>query len=267
MGHKLSPTEAWNIELWGRWHHHTSFKHYYSTKAKTDHTITATRTTLLASYGTGIRAPSLHQLYDTQGGNPTLNPEKSKGFDIGVEQVIIEKHSRVGTTYFEQNFNDLITTTPMNSTQKVYMNTAKAKTYGVESFAETKLGASESSPVTLRVEHTYLHAKDTLKNLQLTRRPMHKITIHLLWQVTEPLLLGAGLIHYGKHADSDAVAFTRVYRKGPTVLRLWGSYQVNQKTELFGRVENAGNSHYEYPEGFSAPGIAVYGGVRSKGSF
>ena len=266
MGHKLSPTESWNIELWGRWHHHTAFKHYYSTKAKTDYTITATRTTLLASYGTGIRAPSLHQLYDVQGGNPTLNPEKSKGFDIGVEQVIIEKHSRVGATYFEQNFNDLITTIPINSSQKVYANTAKAKTYGIESFIETKLGASDA-PITFRVEHTYLHAKDTLKNLQLARRPIHKITTHLLWQVTEPLLLGAALIHYGKRADSDAVAFTRVYRKGPTVLRLWGAYQVNQKAELFGRIENAGNTTFEYPEGFAAPGIAAYGGVRFKGSF
>ncbi len=267
MGHKLSPTEVWNIELWGRWHHHTAFKHYYSTKAKTDYTITATRTTLLASYGTGIRAPSLNQLYEPRGGNPTLNPEKSKGFDIGVEQVVIEKRARIGTTYFEQNFNDLITAVPTSPTTSVYMNTAKAKTHGVESFVETKLGASDAPPVTLRVEHTYLHAKDVLKNIQLLRRPMHKITTHLLWQVTEPLLLGAGIIHYGKRADSDAVTFTRVYRKGPTVLRLWGSYQVNQKTELFGRVENAGNSHYEYPEGFAAPGIAAYGGVRFKGSF
>jgi vitamin B12 transporter len=267
MGHKLSPTETWNIELWGRWHHHTAFKHYYSTKAKTDYTITATRTTLLANYGTGIRAPSLYQLYGAHGGNATLNPEKSKGFDVGVEQVIIDKCARVGTTYFEQSFNDLITTIPTSLTTSVYMNTSKAKTYGVESFVETKLGASEAPPITLRVEHTYLHAKDVLKNTQLLRRPMHKITTHILWQITEPLLLGAGLIHYGKRADRDAVTPNRVYRKGPTVLRLWGSYRLNQKTEFFARVENASNNHFEYPEGFAAPGIACYGGIRIKGAF
>lgn len=266
MGHKLSPTEAWNIELWGRWHHHTAFKHYYSTKAKTDYTLTATRTTLLAGCGTGIRAPSLNQLYERQGGNALLNPEKSKGFDVGAEQTIIEKRARAGATYFEQDFSDLITTAQTSPTTFKYVNTAKAKTYGIESFVETKLGNNDAPPVTLRVEHTYLHAKDVLKNTQLLRRPMHKITTHLLWQVTEPLLLGAGLIHYGKRADVNVVGPGHVYRKGPTVLRFWGSYHLNPKTEFFARVENAGNATFEYPEGFAAPGIATYGGVRFKGS-
>ncbi|MES2608018.1 MAG: TonB-dependent receptor [Pseudomonadota bacterium] len=267
MGHKLSPTQVWNIELWGRWHHHTAFKHYYSTKAKTDYAITPTQTTLLASYGTGIRAPSLNQLYEPKGGNSSLNPEKSKGFDIGAEQVIIEKRARGGITYFEQDLDDLISNVSITKEQWIYMNISKAKTYGVESFVETKLGARDAPPITLRVEHTFLHAKNTLQKTQLLRRPMHKITAHVLWQVTEPLLLGAGLIHYGKRSDLDATVFNRVYRKGPTVLRLWGSYQVNQKTEFFGRVENAGNSHYEYPEGFAAPSMAVYAGVRVRGSF
>lgn len=267
LGNKLSPTDVWNIELWGRWHHHTAFKHHYSTKAKTDYTIAPTQTTLIASYGTGIRAPSLYQLYSTQGGNSSLNPEKSKGFDLGFEQIILKNHSRMGVTYFEQNFNDLITAVPISLEQSRYMNTEKATTYGTESFIETKLGARDTAPVTMRIEHTYLHAKDTLKNTQLLRRPMHKITTHLVWQVTEPLVLGAGVIHYGKRSDRNAITFDRVYRKGPTILRVWSSYRLNKKTEFFGRIENAGNSHYEYPEGFMAPGIALYGGVKFKGSF
>ena len=267
IGHKINPVDAWHVELWARWHNHTAFKQYYSTKVKTDYTIDATRTTLLASYGTGIRAPSLSQLYAPKGGNASLNPEKSKGYDVGIEQDVMPKRLRIGTTYFVQNFDDLIVAIPITLTTSRYMNVSKAKTYGIESFVEAKLGASDTPPVTVRVEYTFLHAKDAVRNAQLSRRPMHKLTMHLLWQVTEPLLLGVGAVHYGKYADNDSVTYGRIYRKGPTVLRAWGSYAVNKKTDVFARVENATNCHYEYPEGFAAPGIACYGGVRVRGSF
>jgi len=264
LGHTISPSKVWNAELWTRWHHHTAFKHYYSTKAKTDYTLTATRTLFLASYSTGIRAPSLHQLYAPNGGNASLNPEKSQGFDIGVEQTIVPKRLHVGATYFEQKFDALIVSVPITEVTSHFRNISKAKTYGIETFVEAKLGSAEAPPVTARIEYTFLHAKDAVLNTQLLRRPMHKLTAHLLWQVTEPWLLGIGIVHYGKRADCDAIAFNRVYRKGPTVLRLFGAYTLNPDVDFFARVENAGNSQYEYPDGFAAPGIACYAGIRLK---
>ncbi|RMG60321.1 MAG: TonB-dependent receptor, partial [Deltaproteobacteria bacterium] len=40
---------------------------------------------LRASYGTGFKAPTLFQLYSKKYGDPNLKPEKTKGFDAGVE--------------------------------------------------------------------------------------------------------------------------------------------------------------------------------------
>lgn len=276
VGHKITPVEAWHIEAWGRWHHCSAFKHRYSTKVKTDYTISRTGTTLLASYGTGVRTPSLAELYDTRGGNSNLKPEQSKGYDIGIEQDVIAKRIRVGSTYFRQDFEDLIISVPVQPLVWNYKNVNAARTYGLESFIEAKLGewstffdtkSTLKPPVTLRFEHTFLHTKDMQKNAQLQRRPMHKLAINAMWQVNENMLLGMGFMSYGKRADIDHVNYHQVYRSGPAVFRVFGSYYVNKKVEFFGRIENAGNSRAEYPEGYAMPGVSGYVGVKIKGAF
>ena len=273
IGHTIKPIDAWLIELWGKSHHHRAFKQRYSTKALTRYVLKQTGTTMLASYSTGIRAPSLAQLNDPLSGNGSLRPEASKGYDIGFEQDIITKRLTAGSTYFMQNFHDLIENQHITDDQWKYSNVGRAKTHGVESFVSATL----AKPLTLRFEHTFLHAKDAIQNRQLMRRPMHKIGAQVIITVTDALRLGAGWIKYGKYADFAPETQGRIYKHGRGIMRLWATYKLttdttpaqtdntskaSPHTELLARIENATNAYYEYPVGFTAPGVAVYVGAR-----
>jgi vitamin B12 transporter len=48
-----------------------------------------------ASFCTGFRSPSLYELYSVYG-NPDLAPEKSRGWDLGVEQGFLDDHLTLG---------------------------------------------------------------------------------------------------------------------------------------------------------------------------
>ncbi|MGH7228713.1 MAG: TonB-dependent receptor plug domain-containing protein, partial [Nitrospiraceae bacterium] len=47
-----------------------------------------TGTKLRGSYGTGFRAPTINQLFFPDFGNPNLQPEKSQGLDVAVDQTL-----------------------------------------------------------------------------------------------------------------------------------------------------------------------------------
>ena len=49
---------------------------------------------------------------------------------------------------------------------------------------------------------------------------------------------------------------------GYAVINLAGSYQVNQYLNLFARVDNLFDKHYQEILGFGTSGVAGYGGVK-----
>ena len=51
--------------------------------------ISSTNTKLKATYGTAFKSPSLYYLYEPTYGNQDLKPEKSKGWDVGIEQFLL----------------------------------------------------------------------------------------------------------------------------------------------------------------------------------
>ena len=66
------------------------------------------RTILRASYGEGFKAPTLYQLH-SEYGNSALDPEKSRGWDVGVEQHLFDHKLILSATWFERNTDNLIT--------------------------------------------------------------------------------------------------------------------------------------------------------------
>ncbi len=70
--------------------------------------IEHTGTKFKATYGTGFKAPSLFQLYDSFYGYEDLEPEKSIGWDLGIEQQIIKGKILIAATYFSNQYENLI---------------------------------------------------------------------------------------------------------------------------------------------------------------
>lgn len=220
-----------------------------------------TATRLKASYGTGFKAPSLSQLFVSYPAfnffaNPSLRPERSKGYDAGVEQSLLDGRLRLGATYFHNDITDLITT---NAGFTSLENRPSATTDGVESFAAFAL----TPWLTLRGDHTYTRARDNETGGALLRRPKHKASAATIWQVDDDAALTVSAFHVGARVDGNRdFSVQRLNAPSYTVVNVAGSYRVTERATAFARVENLFDRRYEDPTGFERPGIGVFVGVR-----
>ncbi len=215
------------------------------------YTIKETATRLKASYGTGFKAPTLNQLYDTiyGTGNPNLKPETSRGWDVGVEQDVFKKFSTLGISYFENAFDNLI---QANAAPYVNQNVNKAKANGIETFMEMR----PITDLTLRSTYTYQDAKDLDTGNQLLRRPRNKASFDTDYRFLEKAHAHVNVLMVGQKADyASTVA-------GYVTLNLAGSYDIHKNVQIYGRIDNVLNKQYEEVYGYGTSSIAGYGGVK-----
>ena len=129
----------------------------------------------------------MQQLFGTFGGNAKLKPETSFGYDVGVEQSLLDGALTGGVTWFRNDIRNLIVSGPAPTFQLA--NIGRARTDGVESFIAWKA----LDTLTLRADYTYTDALDADTRLALLRRPRHKASVGGDWQATDDLSLNATL--------------------------------------------------------------------------
>ena len=222
--------------------------------------IKETATRLKASYGTGFKAPTLNQLYDTiyLSGNPNLKPETSRGWDVGVEQDIFKKFSTLGVSYFENDISNLIVATPQSPGSWVYINqnVSKAKTNGIETFMEMR----PLTDLTLRSTYTYQDAKNLDTGNQLLRRPRNKASFDTDYRFLEKAHVHVNVLMVGQ--KFDYLENGQGPLSGYVMLNLAGSYDVHKNVQVYGRIDNVLNKQYEEVYGYGTSSVAGYGGVK-----
>lgn len=220
--------------------------------------IEDTGTRLKASAGTGFKAPSLQQLYGTFGGNALLKPETSFGYDVGVEQSLLDDALSGGVTWFHNDIKNLIVSGPAPTF--TLANIGRARTQGVESFIRWKA----LDTLNLGLDYTYTDAIDAGTKLALLRRPRHKISATGDWQATDDLLLNTTLLYVGPQIDGNRdFSIPRLKQDGTVTMDLAASYRLTEQFSLFGRIENLFDTSYQSPEGFLRPGIGAYAGIKA----
>ncbi|MFH1081257.1 MAG: TonB-dependent receptor, partial [Pseudomonadota bacterium] len=220
--------------------------------------IKQSQTRLKGTYGTGFKAPSLYQLY-SQYGNRNLEAAKSKGWDIGFEQPLLAKKIFLGLTYFGNDFDNMI---QFDSVQSKYRNIAAAATQGVE----VALSVQPLKELALRLGYTYTDTEDKTTGERLLRRPRHRLAFDANYRFRGKGNVNLGIVYVSQRDDNyfDNMTYstTRVSLGGYTLVNLAASYDLTRNLQLFGRIENLGNTHYEEVAGWGTPGIGAYGGVK-----
>ena len=114
-------------------------------------------TKLRGSAGTGIRPPDAFEIAFTD--NPSLKPERSRSFDVGVEQALFGGRGLVEGTVFFNNYDDLIVATGSFSGSSQFRtdNISNARARGVE-IAGTARDAAECARRRKRAGPRRLHA-------------------------------------------------------------------------------------------------------------
>lgn len=223
--------------------------------------LPATETRLKASVGTGYKPPTLSQLFVSFPafgffGNPALRPERSLGYDAGLEQPLLDGRLTVGALYYENDFRDLIVTAPSGRT---YANVGRAMSYGAEAFVAARV----TDTFDLRLDYTNTVTKDEIRHQELLRRPRHKGSVTAGWTPLPDLVLSATVVVLGSFVDGNRdFSVPRLKNPGFTLVNLAASYKLDARYTVFARVDNLFDRRYENPTGFLGPGLAAYGGVR-----
>lgn len=218
--------------------------------------LTETGTRLRASYGTAVKNPTMTERYGFGTflqPNPDLKPEKSRGWEVGVEQDLFDDRLTLGAVYFDRKIRDLIA---INESFTALENIDRARSRGVELTARLDILPG----LTAGANYTYNDAEDDEKE-QLLRRPSHMASANLNYRFLDDRAnLNLTVIYNGKTYDIGDTG--RVSLASYTLVNVAGSYRLTDNFEIFGRIENALNKNYEEIHNYNTTGRAAYAGMR-----
>lgn len=226
-------------------------------------------TRLRGAAGSGVKNPGFYELFGYVDGryigNENLRPERSQGWEVGVEQSLEEGAITFGATYFQSRLEDEIRTaypapdfvaTPTNSEDI-------SRQRGVEAY----LGARFGRAWRIDAAYTYLHAREA--GLEEVRRPPHIASVAVNWQAPGDRFGLTGVLRY--NGETDDLAYTDPSyvpvreRLGDYLLvNLNADYRLTDTISLFGRVENLFDERYEDVFSFTNSGISAFAGLRAR---
>mgnify|MGYP000176561175 CR=1 FL=1 len=225
--------------------------------------IPATGTRLRVSGGTAVQNPTLFAQFgfaNTFVGNPDLRPERSRGWDIGVDQSILGGQGTVSVTLFDNRIFDLIgsAATPDGTTPVNVVGTSRQRG------AELGLDAQVHDRVRLRAAYTYTRARNPAGE-RLLRRPRHEATLGVDWQATDATRVSLDLRRVVDNLDNEFSTFVGVPVRLPdyTLVNLSASHRINDRLELTARVNNLTNRRYQEVLGYATQPRTAYVGLRS----
>jgi len=261
------------LTLGGRVEHNDSFGTAAVPRAAVSwHLGTGAHVTVLrASAGAGIKEPTFYESFGVSyyaHGNPDLAPERSRSFDLGVEQHLLDGRLRLQASLFHQIYRDQVTYTVTDPTtfQGSYVNLGKSRARGLEASAE----AVPSSWLGLRAEYTYLEGEileststDPVMALgaPLLRRPKHQASLAV--RLGGPRVSGgAHLFYVGRRSDSDFLGLGLTENDSYVRLDARLRVRLHRRLDVFAAGENLLDEDYQEVLGYPALGRSVRVGLR-----
>ena len=218
------------------------------------------------SYGTGVKNPTLTEIFGffpgSFIGNPDIEPETSEGFNIGYRQTFgSEAGFGIGTgsvsvDYFQSDLEDeILTIFNPDFSSTVTNSAAESSREGVELQADW----SPISQLDLQGAITVLDAEEG--DIEEIRRPDFTASASVTWRPIEALSLTGTLDHTGSQIDTDFATFTNVELDNFTLISANISYDVNDLVSVYVRGENLTDDTVEEVVGFNAVGRTVFVGL------
>lgn len=252
----IKPIAALSIGTGVRYDDHSGFGNKTTRSADISWSPYGGATRLKASYGEGFKAPSLYQLFGDFG-DPTLIPEKAKGFDVGVVQTLLDGRVELGATWFTRKVRDQI---DFDLGSFSYKNLAVVRARGFEIEATLRLAEG------LTIDANYTRTRSTNRQptdpnfgKDLARRPRDSLNISADYRWASGLETGATLSHVS-HSFDDAGNFRRL--GGYRLIDVRAAYPVSANIMLFGRIENLFDERYQTAFQFGQERRTLHAGVR-----
>lgn len=225
-------------------------------------------TRLRAAAGSGVKNPGFFELYGFVDGrfigNAALRPEKSTGWEAGIDQEI-GADATLALTWFDSELEGEIFTTfpPPNFIATPANRTTESRQRGIEVSLAARLGRRWS----LDAAYSYLDAEENGR--EEVRRPRHIASGALTWTAPGDAASATLVVRYNGRALDDA--FTdpsfvpvRVTLGDYTLVNLNARVKLTERIGAFARVENLLGETYEQVFSFLSPGRSAVVGVEAR---
>lgn len=225
-------------------------------------------TRLRAAGGSGVKNPGFFELYGFIDGrfigNAALRPEKSSGWEVGVDQQIGDSAS-VAVTYFDSELEgEIFTTFPAPT---FIATPANRTTTSQQRGVEVSLSAQLAEQWSLDAAYSYLDAEEN--GVREVRRPRHIASAAVTWSAPGDAASATLVVrHNGATPD---VAFTdpsfrpvRVALDDYTLVNLNARVKLTDSLSAFARAENLLDQRYEQVFSFVSPGRSAVVGVEAR---
>lgn len=271
----LRPFERAYLSLSGRYDDNSDFDDVSTFRITAAWTADGTGTRLHAGLGTGQKAPTFIERFgffpNQFIGNPDLKPEKSRGWEAGIEQPLWSSRVSLGATYFREELENEINGFAFDP--NTFLFTAEnldgdSKRRGVEVSALARV----TETLRLTGSYTYTDATEpdpfTGADTREIRRSRHSASLNGDWRfLASKADLNVNLTYVG---DQNDTFFEVTPPFGTQTINLdsyylasvAASYRLTEQASVYARVENLLDEDYENVYGYNTPGVGAYAGIR-----
>jgi len=225
------------------------------------------------SYGQGIRAAALDELYHPVAGNANLKPEKSKSSEAGIRLPVLNQRLWAEATFFILQLENLIDT-DYNQIPPVLSNIGKAEIRG----AEVGLQFTITDKLSGNVGYTRLSTENKETGEHLPLRPDYKWIVDLIYKSEERLTLSVNAEITGKSFEPSLRGIEVIGLDGKpldgmiaghNVVNMAATYNIIKGNPVLGNLDftlklnNILNTEYAEIPGFAGDGFTFLAGIRS----
>ncbi|MGJ0328898.1 TonB-dependent receptor [Aliarcobacter cryaerophilus] len=206
-----------------------------------------------SNYGTGYNVPTIYQLFEPAGtsgpvGNINLEPEKTKGYDFGIE------YKGFSLTYFNTKVKNMIDwgngyeniegTSKIKGTEIAYKNEVVEDTF-------------------LNLSYTNLSAKDS-KDKKLQNRPTNKFNFGVDYY-------GLKDFHFNVNGEYIGTRYSPNINWGNPDVKtgnytIWNAvvdYDINKNFSTYLKLDNIFNKDYQIVDGYATSQRAAFVGLKA----
>jgi len=220
-------------------------------------------TRLHGGAGSGFRAPTFNDLFFPGFSNPSILPEESFSWDVGVDQSFWKNRVKLGLTYFNNKFTNQIfcclplAVPPFATTA----NIGRSRSAGIEFVSEVVI----LDNLVASLNYTYTDSENIITDQLLPREPRHRWNGLLTWEPIRKLSLFTE-VHV---STRQFETLGSVYNSGHTLINVGGTWRLLERAgvlkalDLTARIDNILNEGYAEVRGFPALGIQALVGLRA----
>lgn len=214
--------------------------------------LVAKKFKIRGAYSQSFRAPTLPELLNPLWGNPELEVEKGKSFEIGAD--LYTKPVIFSAVYFTSNYENLIGFSPLTFR---FANLSKVDISGIE--LSTRFTLFET--LTLQAAYTYLDTNDLQYERELLRRPKHALSAVISYN-NRYFNLGSEMTYVGKRLDYNELTWSVGHSPAFNTFNVLLFVPVNDYFSIVGKMTNAFDKEYQEVMGYPAPSRRFLIGIK-----